>query len=236
MTRIRPLGRIASGAFLLGGSLLIGSVPALAQTDSECLRDLAEIEAQQVGVLEHLSSFERRSLTTLRNAVHVLVRNGKEDACEDVVEAVEEILTDRREELVDAGLMVAADDQPRIDRLKNAPKVDQLVQPLRAGDVIGSSLRNTRDEYLGEISDVVFDPNGHEITHALVEVGGFLGLGEEVVAVPMSALRVTDDLETFVIPMSKERFGEAPRLKDDILSQPDWQSANDTYFALDTAD
>jgi hypothetical protein len=47
---------------------------------------------------------------------------------------------------------------------------------------------------------------------------------------------VTDDLQTFVIPMSKERFGEAPRLKDDILSQPDWQSANDTYFALDTAD
>jgi hypothetical protein len=34
--------------------------------------------------------------------------------------------------------------------------------------------------------------------------------------------------------MPKERFAEAPRLKDDVLSQPDWQSANDTYFALDT--
>src|SRR5688500_8488267 len=235
MPRVRPLGSVASGALLLGGSLLIGGgAPALAQTDSECLRDLAESEAQQVGVLEHLSSFERRSLTTLRNAVHVLVRNGKEDACEEVVEAVEEILSDRREELVEAGLLVAADDQPRINRLENAPKVDQLVQPLRAGGVIGSSLRNTRYAYLGEISDLVFDPNGHEITHALVEVGGFLGLGEEVVAVPMSALRVTHDLETFVIPMPKERFAEAPRLKDDVLSQPDWQSANDTYFALDT--
>ena len=235
MTRIRLFGTVASGAFALGGSLLIGAgAPALAQTDSECLRELAEAESQQVGVLEHLSSFERRSLTTLRNAVHVLVRTGKEDACEEVVEAVEEILSERREELVDAGLMVSADDQPRINRLENAPNVDQLVQPLRAGDVIGSSLRNTQDEYLGEISDVVFDPEGHEITHALVEVGGFLGLGEEVVAVPRSALRVTEDLETFVVDMTQERFAEAPRLKDDILSQPDWQSANDTYFALDT--
>ena len=57
---------------------------------------------------------------------------------------------------------------------------------------------------------------------------------DSVVAVPMTALRVTDDLETFVIAMSQERFEEAPRLEDEILAQPDWQSANDTYFALDT--
>ena len=43
------------------------------------------------------------------------------------------------------------------------------------------------------------------------------------------------DFETFVVAMTKERFEEAPRLEDDILSQPDWQTANDTYFALETA-
>jgi hypothetical protein len=68
-----------------------------------------------------------------------------------------------------------------------------------------------------------------------VEKGGFLGVGEDVVAVPMTALRVTDDLETFVVDMTEERFEEAPRLQDDILSQPDWQAANDTYFTLETA-
>ena len=221
---------------MISGSILLGlGSPALAQEDSECLRDLADIEARQLGVLEHLGSFERRSLTTLRNAVHVLVRTGQEDACEEVVEAVEDILSERREEFVEAGLMVEADDQARITQLETAPKVDQLERPLRAGDVIGSSLRNTQDQYLGEIGDVVFDPDSHEITHALVEKGGFLGLGQEVVAVPMTALRVTDDLETFIVAMTKERFEEAPRLEDDILSQPDWQTANDTYFALETA-
>ena len=230
MTSIGIRSAMISGSILLG----LGS-PALAQEDSECLRDLADIEARQLGVLEHLGSFERRSLTTLRNAVHVLVRTGQEDACEEVVEAVEDILSERREEFVEAGLMVEADDQARITQLETAPKVDQLERPLRAGDVIGSSLRNTEDQYLGEIGDVVFDPNGQEITHALVEKGGFLGMGEEVVAVPMTALRVTDDLETFVVDMTEERFEEAPRLEDDILSQPDWQTANDTYFALETA-
>jgi len=241
MTRIRPLGSpaIRSPAvrsLVTGGILLIGlGAPARAQGDSECLRELAEVEAGQVGVFEHLGSFERRSLATLRNAAQVLVRTEQEDACEAVVDAVQEILSERRQELVDAGLMVEEGDQARITRLESAPKVDQLVQPLRAGDLIGSSLRNTDDQYLGEINDVVFDPDGHEITHALVEVGGFLGMGEEVVAVPLSALRVTDDLETFVVAMPKERFEEAPRLEEGTLSQPDWQSANDTYFSLETA-
>lgn len=235
MTRIGLPGSIGVRTVLIVGSIVVGvGSPALAQDDAECLRDLADIEARHLGVLDHLGSFERRSLATLRNAAHVLVRTGQEDACEEVVEAVEDILSERREEFVEAGLMVEVDDEARITQLKTAPQVVQLERPLRAGDIIGSSLRNTQDEYLGEISDVVFDPDSHEITHALVEKGGFLGLGQEVVAVPMTALRVTDDLETFVVDMTKERFAEAPRLEDDILSQPDWRTANDTYFALET--
>jgi sporulation protein YlmC with PRC-barrel domain len=205
-TRIRLLGSIGGGSLLLG---LAG--PALAQADSECLRDLADIEARQVGVMEHLGSFERRSLSTLRNAANVLVRTGHDDACEEVVEAVEEILGERRDELVETGVMVDVDDQERVNQLESAPKVTALEQPLRAGDMIGKSLRNTRDEYLGEISDVVFDPEGGSITHALVEIGGFLGLGEDVVAVPLSALQVTDDHSTYIIARTPERLDEAPR-------------------------
>ena len=225
-TRTRLLGGLG------GGLLSLVATPALAQADSECLRDLAEIEARQVGVMEHLSSFERRSMTTLRNAVHVLVRTGHDDACEEVVEAVNEILGERRDELVDSGVMVDVDDQERVTQLETAPQVTELQQPLRAGDMIGGSLRNTRDEHLGEISDVVFDPQTNQITHALAEVGGFLGLGQDVVAVPLSALRVTDDHETYILAMTPERLEEAPRVQGDTLQQPDWAQENDMYYAL----
>jgi sporulation protein YlmC with PRC-barrel domain len=225
-TRIRLLSGI-------GGGMLLGlAAPAAAQTDSECLRDLANVEARQVGVMEHMGSFERRSLATLRNAVHVLVRTGHDDACEEVVEAVNEILGERRDELVDSGVMVDVDDQERVTQLETAPQVTELQQPLRAGDMIGGSLRNTRDEHLGEISDVVFDPQTNQITHALAEVGGFLGLGQDVVAVPLSALRVTDDHETYILAMTPERLEEAPRVQGDTLQQPDWAQENDMYYAL----
>jgi sporulation protein YlmC with PRC-barrel domain len=226
-TRIRLLGGLGGCSLL---TFMAG--PALAQADSECLRDLADVEARQVGVMEHLSSFERRSMTTLRNAVHVLVRTGHDDACEEVVEAVAEILGTRRDELVDSGVMVDVDDQERVTQLETAPQVTELEQPLRAGNMIGGSLRNTRDEHLGEISDVVFDPETNQITHVLAEVGGFLGLGQDVVAVPLSALRVTDDHETYVLAMTPERLEEAPRVQGDTLQQPDWAQENDMYYAL----
>ena len=226
-TRIRLLSGIGGGGMLLGLA-----APAAAQTDSECLRDLANVEARQVGVMEHMGSFERRSLATLRNAVHVLVRTGHDDACEEVVEAVEEILGQRRDELVDAGIMVDVSDQERVTQLETAPQVTELEQPLRAGNMIGGALRNTRDEHLGEISDVVFDPETNQITHVLAEVGGFLGLGKDVVAVPLSALRVTDDHETYVLAMTPERLEEAPRVEGDALQQPGWEQENDLYYAL----
>ncbi len=228
MTRKRLLSGLGAGSLLAA----LAS-PAVAQEDSECLRDLADVEARQVGVMEHMGSFERRSLSTLRNAVHVLVRTGHEDACEEVVEAVEEILGARREELVDQGVMVDVDDQARVTELENAPQVTSLERPLRAGDMIGAALRNTRDEYLGEVNDVVFDPDGGTITHALVEVGGFLGLGQDVVAVPLSALKVTSDRETYIIRMTPERLEEAPRIEAGTFEQADWDQQNDTYYALD---
>jgi sporulation protein YlmC with PRC-barrel domain len=230
MRRFRIATTLALGAGLLGLSQ-----PAAAQSDAECLQDLAEVESTHLGVLEHMGSFELRSLSTLRNAARVLVRNEKDDACEELVEAASEILEDRREELVDAGLMVEVGDQDRIAQLESASRIQDLVVPLRAGDVIGAPLRNTNDQYLGEISDVVFDPDGRQMTHVLVEVGGFLGLGEEIVAVPLNALRATDNNSTFVLQMAAERFEKAPRLEGERLETVDdldWREQNDLYYTL----
>lgn len=221
----------------IGVSLLGWSQPAAAQSDAECLQNLAEVEAKQLGVLEHMGSFEMRSLSTLRNAARVLARNDQEDACEALVEAVSEILEGRRAELVDAGLMVEAGDEDRMAQLKSASRIQDLAVPLRAGDIIGKTLRNTQDEYLGEISDVVFDPEGRQMTHALVEVGGFLGLGEEIVAVPFGTLRITDNLNTFILDMDQARFAEAPRLEGGQLQKVDdldWREQNDLYYSLAT--
>ena len=73
------------------------------------------------------------------------------------------------------------------------------------------------------------------MTHVLVEVVGFLGLGGEVVRVPINALRVTDNQSTFVLETAAERFEAGLRLEGEALETVDdldWREQNDLYYTL----
>ncbi len=62
----------------------------------------------------------------------------------------------------------------------------------RASDLMGSRVYGANNENIGEINDVLMDQSGR--VHAVViGVGGFLGIGEKDVAVPMSALQFMAD-------------------------------------------
>jgi sporulation protein YlmC with PRC-barrel domain len=59
-----------------------------------------------------------------------------------------------------------------------------------SGDLfLGAPVFNQRNDHLGEIEDLVIDPANGRISHAVVEVGGILGIGEKKVLVPFNHLR-----------------------------------------------
>jgi hypothetical protein len=134
-----------TAAFCLGGVLFAGS-PAVAQ---ECVEEMSAVDAENVGMRQHLSEQELRGFTTLRQAARFLSQNEREDACEELSETYAEMVSERREQLVDEGQMVEIDEQERIDQLKEAPMVSELDQPLSAGRIIGSDLRNLKNDDLG---------------------------------------------------------------------------------------
>lgn len=56
--------------------------------------------------------------------------------------------------------------------------------------LVGQPVHNTQGEKLGELVDIVFEmPSGQAIYGAL-SVGGVLGVGEKLFAVPWSAMRL----------------------------------------------
>jgi hypothetical protein len=65
--------------------------------------------------------------------------------------------------------------------------VDRSV--LTADDVTGATLYGPNDEEIGDIGNLVLDPNG-QLEAAIVEVGGFLGMGERQVAIPIDQLSI----------------------------------------------
>jgi sporulation protein YlmC with PRC-barrel domain len=59
---------------------------------------------------------------------------------------------------------------------------------LRGSDLIGMDLFGANNEDMGEVDDVLINRNG-QVVGLVLGVGGFLGIGETKVAVPMSAVQ-----------------------------------------------
>jgi sporulation protein YlmC with PRC-barrel domain len=58
----------------------------------------------------------------------------------------------------------------------------------RASKVIGLNVYNDNNEKIGDIEEVIVDKSG-KVENVVLGVGGFLGMGEHYVAVPMEKLK-----------------------------------------------
>ncbi len=78
-------------------------------------------------------------------------------------------------------------------------------------DFIGTPVNGKDGQPLGKIDNLVFDQNGR-IELAVIGVGGYLGIGEKVVAVPFEAVKsdVANGKHVFVIDATKDQLKAAP--------------------------
>lgn len=84
-----------------------------------------------------------------------------------------------------------------------------------ATNLIGTKVRGSGDESLGEVNDVLLDRNG-AVVGAVIGVGGFLGVGEKDVAVPFNALELVRNTngDSLVLRKSKDELKAAPEFKE----------------------
>jgi sporulation protein YlmC with PRC-barrel domain len=62
----------------------------------------------------------------------------------------------------------------------------------RASKLVGVSVYNDNNESLGSISDLLMDKSGN-IKAVVIGVGGFLGLGEHLVAIPFDKIKFVNE-------------------------------------------
>jgi sporulation protein YlmC with PRC-barrel domain len=90
-------------------------------------------------------------------------------------------------------LLVAAHDRALCQAVELV-KVDVTVveQGYRASSLMGSTVTNDKDERIGKIDDVVIGQDKHTL-FAVLQVGGFLGIGGRLVALPYQALVLSEE-------------------------------------------
>ncbi len=83
----------------------------------------------------------------------------------------------------------------------------------RLSKIRGASVRDSQGEKLGFIRDVVVDPDGH-VPAAVVSHGGFLGMGEKWVAVPLGEMKFDREKNSFILPWTQEELDRAPAFEE----------------------
>jgi len=121
----------------------------------------------------------------------------------------------------DAPAMTAeepAEDETEMAEEEATPPADmqflteqEAEQFLAADEVIGEQVVNAADEEVGEIADLVMDPE-QKLVGVVLSVGGFLGIGEKWVAVPVEQIQFPgkDQPARLLAEVTKEQLENAP--------------------------
>jgi sporulation protein YlmC with PRC-barrel domain len=85
---------------------------------------------------------------------------------------------------------------------------------MRASEIIGAKVNTADGTNIGEISEVIVQSNG-SINGVVIDVGGFLGLGEKPVLLGWNDLSFAGDANDVVVStaLSKEQLNSMPAYK-----------------------
>ena len=125
---------------------------------------------------------------------------------------------------------------------QNMIPVARLGHLQRASQLMGMAVKNLQGEKLGDMNNVLVDLPSGRIVAVVVSAGGFLGLGDELSAVPPTALRFNGERDTLQLDTTKEMLSQAPHFK--AKQWPDFSQASysdrvyrayqvETYFATE---
>jgi hypothetical protein len=110
--------------------------------------------------------------------------------------------------------------QPKATASPTPPAPPPSVTIIGARDahgVLGRDVRSTTDEDMGHIVDVIVDRAGM-VRAAVIDFGGFLGVGSRRIVVDWNALhfgRIANKSDSITLELTKEQVSEAPEYKED---------------------
>jgi hypothetical protein len=110
--------------------------------------------------------------------------------------------------------------QPQNPATPAAPTPPPSVTIIRAADahgVLGRDVRSPTDEDMGHIVDVIVDRTG-QVRAAVIDFGGFLGVGSRKIVVDWNALhfgRLSNKSDSITLELTKDQVNAAPEYKED---------------------
>jgi putative membrane protein len=124
-----------------------------------------------------------------------------------------------------AHLQLAQQTQEQLSTVASQGEPSQAAQPEQTGatpqpqqavsmqKLLGSSVVNTKGDKVGKIEDIVLDQTGKYF--AVLSVGGFLGIGDKDVAVPLNDLQLGEDEAYLMSATTEDQLKQMPEYDKD---------------------
>jgi sporulation protein YlmC with PRC-barrel domain len=77
--------------------------------------------------------------------------------------------------------------------------------------VEGTTVYNTAGDKLGSIDNLMIDKHSGQVRYAVLEFGGFLGMGTDRYPLPWKLLKYDTRHDGYVVPLDKSQLEDAPR-------------------------
>jgi len=125
------------------------------------------------------------------------------------VEDKQKELTEKQQEVKETQKELSQENKKEsVERAQVANESMQQVS--RASKIISTNVKDTKGGKLGDIKDLVLDPESGQVVYAVVSFGGVFGVGNKLFAVPWKALHWTRDKEYYILDLDKATLKKAP--------------------------
>ncbi len=98
--------------------------------------------------------------------------------------------------------------------------------------VRGTAVFDDSGDKLGAIESLKIDKRTGLIRYAVMEFGGFFGIGNRRYAIPWRLMMHVDTLNGYLVPLTKSHLEDAPRFEEEKathLTDEDWRSVDLHY-------
>jgi sporulation protein YlmC with PRC-barrel domain len=100
--------------------------------------------------------------------------------------------------------------------------------------VEGTTVYNSNGDKLGSIDDLMIDKRTGQVRYAVLEFGGFLGMGTDRYPLPWTMLNYDPSMDGYVVPLDKATLEGAPHYVTDNGPEytPEYSRSVDQYYGM----
>ena len=233
-----PLAAQTTASAPAGPAPISGKPDAAARLGEKCLSDLRVFHAQMekdgywlggagMGYGYPMGSYPEGTVASYQNvrpgyeirvldaAANILGKSGQQKSCEDVLTTTRGIYKQYAADMHSGGFPMADVPAWRRPEIAAATPVTSGRDVFRSDELLGTAVRNSQNEALGSVEDLVISPKTGKIAYLVIGRGGVFGIDEKYIPVPWAAFKASPNTSLLVLDTTKSAMETAPQVKKD---------------------